>query len=269
MARTRLLHPEFFRHEEVAGLDPWARLLFQGLWTLADKEGRLEDRPRRIRADIFPYDPDVDVDALLDVLVARGFVVAYEVAGRALLSLPSFARWQNPHPKEKPSEFPGPGEGAIRPRNYMASLENTETSRAVSNTVSNTVPRLPGVSGPVPIPRPAPSGGLPGNKFEQVKAHWLAAFEKHVGESAWGLSDAKALNRALGEYDLGVSDYCRRIDLFFQDQWNREHPAVSVWGSKLSSLVKPKATGPPRSTAQDDAEYWAQLDREQEAASGK
>jgi len=33
-----------------------ARLLYPGLWMLADREGRLEDRPLRIKAEILPYD---------------------------------------------------------------------------------------------------------------------------------------------------------------------------------------------------------------------
>jgi hypothetical protein len=32
------------------------RLLFTGLWCLADREGRLEDRPAEIKAEIFSYD---------------------------------------------------------------------------------------------------------------------------------------------------------------------------------------------------------------------
>ena len=43
--RTRLLKPGFFMNEELARLPVRARLLFAGLWCLADREGRLEDRP--------------------------------------------------------------------------------------------------------------------------------------------------------------------------------------------------------------------------------
>jgi hypothetical protein len=66
--RTRLLHPEFFRHEGLAELPRDARLLFAGLWTISDRQGRIEDRPRRIQADLFPYDEGLSVDALLDQL---------------------------------------------------------------------------------------------------------------------------------------------------------------------------------------------------------
>ena len=53
--RIRTVKPEFWKDEELAKLTPWARLLFIGLWGLADKEGLLKDEPGRIKAEIFPY----------------------------------------------------------------------------------------------------------------------------------------------------------------------------------------------------------------------
>ena len=50
MARARNIKPGFFANENLAECDPLARLLFAGLWCLADREGRLEDRPKRIAA---------------------------------------------------------------------------------------------------------------------------------------------------------------------------------------------------------------------------
>lgn len=75
MARIRQIKPDFFRSEDVANLEPIARLLFVGLWTLADREGRLLDRPRRIAIELFPYDRmDDKIDLLLGSLAARGFI---------------------------------------------------------------------------------------------------------------------------------------------------------------------------------------------------
>ena len=61
MARSRNIKPGFFTNDGLAELPFEVRLLFIGLWTLADREGRLEDRPKRIRMEIFPGD-NVDVD---------------------------------------------------------------------------------------------------------------------------------------------------------------------------------------------------------------
>jgi hypothetical protein len=74
LMRIRTIKPEFWKSEHLADLPPFARLLFIGLWNCADREGRLEDRPKRLKAELFPYD-DVDVDALLSVLAKWGFIV--------------------------------------------------------------------------------------------------------------------------------------------------------------------------------------------------
>jgi hypothetical protein len=58
MARTRSIKPSFFKNEFLAECEPMARLLFIGLWTLADSQGRMEFRPMRIRAELFPSTDD-------------------------------------------------------------------------------------------------------------------------------------------------------------------------------------------------------------------
>ena len=67
--RARNIKPGFFKNEDLAECSPWARLCFAGLWTLADRDGRLEDRPKRIKAELFAFDA-VDVDPLLGELLS-------------------------------------------------------------------------------------------------------------------------------------------------------------------------------------------------------
>ena len=105
MARSRNIKPGFFKNELLAELPFEYRILFQGLWCHADRDGRLEDRPKRLKAEIFPYD-DVDVDAGLSALAAKGFIVRYEAEGVRCIEVVNFARHQNPHKKEAPSNLP-------------------------------------------------------------------------------------------------------------------------------------------------------------------
>lgn len=72
MARARNIKPGFFQNELLAEIDPLGRLLFAGLWTIADREGRLEDRAKRIKVALLPYD-DCDIDGLLGQLEKHGF----------------------------------------------------------------------------------------------------------------------------------------------------------------------------------------------------
>ena len=110
--RTRLLHPGLAKHEQLAELSPVHRLLFAMLPMLLDRQGRAEDRPRRIKAELFPYDTDKEapVDALLQDLHDAGFIQRYEVDGARYLCVRTFAKWQRPHPREAKSEIPPPPE---------------------------------------------------------------------------------------------------------------------------------------------------------------
>lgn len=112
--RNRCLKPDFFKSEKVATLSRDARLLFAGLWTMSDSWGVLEDRPRRIRVEIFPYDDLVadQVVAWVDEIVAAGMAVRYQAAGVPYLWMPGLRRHQvGSMPQEerkKPPRLPFP-----------------------------------------------------------------------------------------------------------------------------------------------------------------
>ena len=86
MARARNIKPQFFTHDLLAEVPPLGRLLFIALWTLADREGRLADRPKRIKAEALPYD-DCDVESLLSELAERGFILRYARSGQRFIQV--------------------------------------------------------------------------------------------------------------------------------------------------------------------------------------
>lgn len=107
MARARNIKPSFFQNEELAELDPLARLFFIGLWTVADYKGRVEFRPKRLKVQILPYD-DCDTEQLAKNLERSGFVQTYSVDGQRYLKVVNFEKHQNPHKNEREagSEIP-------------------------------------------------------------------------------------------------------------------------------------------------------------------
>ena len=107
MGRIRTIKPSFFKDEKLADLDITDRLLFIGLWTIADREGRLEDRPKFIKVEIFPYDK-VDVEAGLEELIVQNLIVRYEVEGRKYIAIKNFLKHQRPNHREADSEYPAP-----------------------------------------------------------------------------------------------------------------------------------------------------------------
>jgi hypothetical protein len=121
LARARNIKPGFFKNEDLAECSAWARLCFAGLWTLADREGRLEDRPKRIKGELFAFDT-VDVEPLLVELAQFGFILRYEAQDRRFIQIISFQKHQNPHHKEPPSTIPSPESPGFLPH-----ASNTET----------------------------------------------------------------------------------------------------------------------------------------------
>lgn len=103
--RTRNLKPGFFKNDVLGSLDPLCRILFSGLWCVADRAGRLEDRPLRIKAELLPFD-ECNVDELLNTLSENEFIIRYEANGKRFIQIINFARHQHPHMKEAESEIP-------------------------------------------------------------------------------------------------------------------------------------------------------------------
>jgi len=131
--RIRTIKPAFFQNEELAGLPGLARLLFIGLWTVADREGRLEDRPRRLKAQILPYD-DADVDALLTALAGARFITRYSVDGVGYIEIPHFGKHQRPHPNEFCERFPGPP-----PRATLVSLNSMKSREKIGKNAQEEI----------------------------------------------------------------------------------------------------------------------------------
>lgn len=114
MARSRNIKPGFFTNDELAELPALTRLLFIGLWTIADRDGRIEDRPKKIRAEVMPYD-ECDPDAMLRALHERGFIFRYVVGGMGCIQIVNWAKHQNPHVKEQASTMQAPDMSGAKP----------------------------------------------------------------------------------------------------------------------------------------------------------
>jgi len=113
MARMRTLKPDFFKDEDLSVLPYEARLLYEGLWCFADREGRLEDRPKYLKVEIFPYD-NINIEKLLNLLSTpniqdrpgKVFIRRYTVNDRKYIDIPEFLKHQSPHNTEKESYLP-------------------------------------------------------------------------------------------------------------------------------------------------------------------
>jgi len=126
MPRARQLKFSLFKNE-ILGVDDAdliCTVMFQGLWCLADRDGRLVDRPLKIKGELFPLRTINNPDAILQWLADHGFIERYEVDGEKYIQIVNFGIHQNPHPNEKPS---------VIPKN-VKTLSKSEKSRIIATT---------------------------------------------------------------------------------------------------------------------------------------
>lgn len=115
MARARNIKPAFFDNDLLAEIEPLGRLLFIGLWTIADHKGDLIYREKRIKAQILPYD-NCDIKKIMINLDKSGFIRFYSDGESIYLNIMNFSKHQNPHKneREKGSDIPAYSESMAR-----------------------------------------------------------------------------------------------------------------------------------------------------------
>jgi hypothetical protein len=117
MPRIRSIKPELFRHEKLQDLEqsnPGSHpmLVFAGLFTVSDKCGRFEWKPRILKLDILPF-LDFDMHNTLEILKDANFIVPYDIDGKQYGYIPTFKEHQRITGKEaqSPPRYPEPHQG--------------------------------------------------------------------------------------------------------------------------------------------------------------
>jgi hypothetical protein len=229
MARSRNLKPSFFTNDKLADIDPLGRLLFAGLWTIADREGRLEDRPKRIKAEILPYD-NANTDKLLLDLQAAGFILRYSVNGSRYIQVLAFTKHQNPHVREGPSTIPAPDKHSA---STVPGPAIPEPARLIPDSP---IPLTDSLEREAPRKRAAQL-----SEGWEVPSEWIA----------WTLGERKAWQ----ERDV------IRVSLAFRDHWIGNGTAKADWFATWRNWVR-RERDPPverRSNGKTQAEKRADV----------
>lgn len=115
MARIRHIKPDFWTDEAVVECSLTARLLFIGLWNFADDDGRMLNRPKQIKMQIFPGDDisSMSIHELLNELYNRDLIILYKVEDKELIQIKSWHHQVIQRPK--PSKYPGPDPQTVLP----------------------------------------------------------------------------------------------------------------------------------------------------------
>lgn len=114
MARIRTIKPEFWSSPGIETLEYRWRLLYIGLWQLADDFGRGSFNPREFLGFVFPADMSEDSGGIRRGCgeLRRVFGVEfYSVGGRHFYAIPSWEKHQKTDRRTKASKYPAPEEG--------------------------------------------------------------------------------------------------------------------------------------------------------------
>lgn len=114
--RMRNIKPGLLKNEILGSAPIEVQFLFGVLPMLADRAGILEDRPLRIRAEVFPYRSEINVDGLLNLLVEGEFISRYDWQGTKLIHITTFTKHQHPHKDEPASNYLTPIEVIAKSR---------------------------------------------------------------------------------------------------------------------------------------------------------
>ena len=175
MARTRYYKPSFPLDEELStALTPLQRLVYLGMQTVADYKGCFEWRPKAIKAQVAPFER-VDLERVIEKLVAIDRVYRYAVNGREYVKIRDFDILQNPHKQEieKGSKIPDfvPGTEIKPDENVFTEqvqqqketrIGTVENSAEISNLETQSNQTISGEifgTGSEPVP-PSPSPSL-------------------------------------------------------------------------------------------------------------
>lgn len=107
MARIRSIKPEFWSDEKLSECSLSARLLFIGLISHVDDEGRMEFSPTRIRMQVFPCGKanQKQVIEWLEELNERSLIRGYMHESKQYLDIPGFSKHQKIN-RPTPSKLP-------------------------------------------------------------------------------------------------------------------------------------------------------------------
>ncbi len=166
-----MISPAFFTDPDVGELSPLAALFFIGLWTIADREGRLDGDIRRLKALVFPYRA-VDTEALAVELHGKDMIRRYQDEhGRRFIWIRNFTKHQRPHPKEPASVIPKCPDTAARKRGEPCNATAEPSESCIRNLDSGSLEvGLPSVV------QPAALESALSEKPQQVAVDGFSAF---------------------------------------------------------------------------------------------
>ena len=248
MARARNIKPAFFTNDELPELQPLARLLFIGLWTVADFKGCFEYKPKRLKVQLLPYD-NCDIEQLVSDLDKSGFIAIYSVHDQQYGKVLNFNKHQNPHKneKEKGSDIPDIDQKTEENSMFSDNLENIEINRDQNGTdPADSLNLIPDSCSPI---TDNPVSVSPKFVFKN-ELKKLGVSEEDASEFMQVRKSKKAVNTK-NAFDSLVSE-SQKANLTLVQAINYCLKRQKPWGAFMASWYANEQTQTPQTPAKQD-----------------
>jgi hypothetical protein len=201
--RIRTIKPDFWTDAKVSKLTYLARLLFIGLWNVADDEGRFKSDPRILKGSVFPVDDKTTVEkitgALSELSVSR-LVFLTEIGGEQYGCCPNFKKHQKIN-RPSPSRLPPVTAPSVSPHGVLTESSRTEVEVEVEKEVekdsglfdNQPAPSSPSAAGCDDSGKKTEGNGKLSERDLQIVAHCYEFYPRHEKPNAAHKAILKAL----------------------------------------------------------------------------
>jgi len=212
-------------------MQPLARIAFEGLWSIADREGRLEYRPKEMKLYTVPYD-DVEIDDLLEEMRKVGLIIPYIVNDQSVILIPTFKEHQPIHWNEKESQLPEYQEDSLVEsiKTLSKGLQGLGKKEEVRVKVKEKVRVKERVKVRKNLPEPNPD-------HDKAIEYWCSKYLDRfkIKYDFRGGKDGDAVKRLLATFGLEV--FCRIVDQIFVS----DDPFYRTGGGLTLTVLKANA----------------------------
>lgn len=173
MARRRMIAPEIWQSEDFGELSVLARIVFIGLFSMADDEGKGRAKAIYVKSILFPYDENIrvaDIDKTLEEIGSKMSVTFFIHNENKYYRLDNWKKWQSID-KPQPSKIPDPifAENVKNACPNSVDIGQTNTPETIENASS--------LDAPKPVKERK-------NLLEQRFSMFWGAYPRRVGKGA-------------------------------------------------------------------------------------
>ena len=136
MARKRMISPEIWESSSFSKLSDFAKLVFIGLISQADDDGKGKASPNIIRSKLFPDGEEkrvTDIKKALSEIALRMSITFYEVDGESFYILTNWHSWQKID-RPTPSKIPNPPQSENKVGGRGRFTQNQDFEKHSTNT---------------------------------------------------------------------------------------------------------------------------------------